>query len=212
MASVSFDVFLPEVMLEVDGVPSPVAINAIRNACFDFCRDSLYWNEVQDAEPYVANTASYELSAPSGAQIIAVRDCVLDNKKTVYPWPLDEVKAAMPSWQARTGQIEGFVTLEPNTITFIAVPDSAGTFAATVVLAPTRTATTTDAKLYNMHLETIKYGALWKLKSQVGKPWTDPAGAKENESLFLMGVNAATVDRQRTNSSAVSRAAPRAFV
>ena len=212
MASVAFDVFLPEVLLEVDGVPSPVAINAVRNACFDFCRDSQYWTEVQDAQPYDLGVASYVVTAPSGAQILSVRDCVIDSKKTVYPWALDEVKSARPSWQTYTGLIEGFVTVEPNVVTFISVPDSAGTFVPTVVLAPSRAATTVDAKLYNLHLETIKYGALWKLKSQVGKPWHDPAGAKENESLFLMGVNAATVDRQRTNSSAISRAAPRSFV
>ena len=212
MASVTFDVFLPEVMLEVDGVPSPVALNAVRNACFDFCRDSQYWTSVQTAVAYALGTASYALTAPTDTQIIGVRDCVLDGKKTVYPWTLDEVKAARPNWQTYSGNVEGFVTVDPDTVTFVAVPDAAGTFVPTVILAPTRAATTVDAKLYNLHLETIKYGALWKLKSQVGKPWSDPAGAKENESLFLMGVNAATIDRQRTNSSAASRAAPRAFV
>ena len=212
MASVAFDLFLPEVLMEVDAVPTPVAINAIRNACFDFCRDSHYWQEVQDAEVYEANTATYELTAPSGAQIVGVRNCVLDEKKTVYPWALDDIVAAQPAWRTRTGIIDGFVTLEPHAVTFIAVPEVAGSFVPTVALAPSRTATTVDARIYNLHLETIKYGALWKLKSQAGKPWSDHGGAKENESLFLMGVNSATIERQRTNSNAVVQVTPRPFL
>jgi hypothetical protein len=212
MASVAFDLFLPEVLLEVDAVPTPVAINAIRNACFDFCRDSHYLTAEHATIPLVANTPEYTLTAPTDTQVLTARLAVLDDGTTIYPWTVDDVVAARPSWRTRTGQVSGFVMVEPNVLRTVAVPEAAGTLNPLIVLAPTRAATTVDARMYNLHLETIKYGALWKLKSQAGKPWSDLGGAKENESLFLMGVNAATIERQRSNSNAVVQVSPRPFL
>jgi hypothetical protein len=212
MASVAFDLFLPEVLLEAPGIPTPVAINAVRNACFDFCRDSLWLNNVLDPEAYTAGTASYELAAPSGAQVVSVLSVTLDNSRTVYPWSLEDVVVNRPNWQVATGVIDGFVQPSPETITFIPIPQSDGVFTASVAIAPTRAATSVDARVYNHHLESIKYGALWKIKSQTGQPWADPAGASLNEQRFLMMVGQATIDRFKSNSRASMRVAPRPFV
>ena len=212
MATVTLEQFLPEVLLECHGVPSPVAINAVRNACYDFCRDSLLWSETQDPVAYAAGEATYQLDPATDAQILTVITLNIDQKQTIYPWILEDVAAARPGWASDRGVISGFIQVQPDTIVLIAVPDSAGTFTPTVAYAPTRSAGSVDARLYNQHLETIKYGALWKLKMMAGQPWADPAGASYYENHFWMGVGAATIERNRGNSRAAMRVAPRPFI
>lgn len=212
MASVAFDLFLPEVLPECPGVPEPVAINAIRNACFDFCRRSLVWSEFQDAEAYQADIAEYQVSAPSNAQVAVILGITLDDKRTIYPASIDEIAAGRPAWRTATGAIEWFVTSDPDTFRFVAVPDVDGTFVAQVAYTPKRTATTTDASLYNFYLETIKYGSLWKLKSMLGQPWSDPAGATTHFQMFQQGIGKAITERTRSNSRAALRVASVPFV
>lgn len=212
MASVPLEDFLPEVMLEATGVPLPVAINAVRNACFDFCRRSLIWNEVQDAEAYSAGEPTYQLSAPNGAQVISVLSVNVDDRLVVFPYSTEEVSAARPNWQSHTGAIEGFVQPARDTVRFFSVPEGSGTFVPFVAYAPKRNAGTVDAVLYDTYLESIKYGALWKLKIMQGQPWSDPAGASYYERLFQSKTAEATIDRTRGNTRTVLRVAPRPFV
>ena len=209
MASVAFTEFLPDVLLEATGVPDPVAIAAVRNACFDFCKASLLWNDVQDPEAYTAGVAEYQITPPSGAQIVAVRHINLDENNVVYPVSLDDLVAAKPSWASAQGRIVTYVQPSPDTVRFVSVPDVGGTFVANAAYAPTRSATAVDSRIYNQYLEVIKYGALWKLKSMAGQPWADPTGAATYESRFLMGINDATIERQRSNSAAVLRVTTR---
>lgn len=212
MASVSLDSFLPEVLPECAGVPYPVAINAIRNACFDFCKESNYWNVFQSATAYSANTATYTLTAPTDTQIVSVLGITLDDKQTIAPTSLEDIPLLRPAWATATGNIETYVQPEPKVITFVAVPDVSGTFVPSVAYAPSRTATTVDDRIFNLHLETIKHGALWKLKAMSGQPWTDPAGASVHEKQFWIGTGAATIERNRGNSRALMRVAPRSFL
>lgn len=208
MASVTFDQFLPEVQPEAPGVPYPVVINAVRNACFDFCRQSLIWNEIQDAETYTAGTAEYQVSPPTGAQVVQVLNIVLDNGRHLQPASIDETMIVRPRWQTQQGVIEWFVQTAPDTLRFVAVPDAAGSFTAQVAYAPTRAATSIDASIFNLYLESIKYGTLWKLKSMLGSPWADPAGAQAYELAFKQAIGKAILERTRSNSRASVRVQP----
>ena len=208
MASVTFDQFLPEVQPEAPGVPYPVVINAVRNACFDFCRQSLIWNEIQDAETYTAGTAEYQVSPPTGAQVVQVLNIVLDNGRHLQPASIDETMIVRPRWQTQQGVIEWYVQTAPDTFRFVAVPDTAGNFSAQVAYAPTRAATSVDASIYNLYLESIKYGALWKIKVMAGTAWGDPAGAQYYEGEFRKAIGRAITDRTRSNSRASIRVQP----
>ena len=212
MASVAFDVFLPDVLLEAAGVPSPVAINAIRNACFDFCRDSLWLTTLSDPATYSPDVQDYDLEPPSGTKVVGVLSVTLDSNQTIFPWSMEETVAARPNWQTATGLIEGFVQKTPGSISMVQIPSKTGTFVASLAVAPTRSATSIDDRIYDYHLESIKYGALWKLKSMINQAWSDPAGASLYEQRFLMMVNQATTERLRSNSRASMRVAPRAFI
>jgi hypothetical protein len=212
MASVAFEAFLPEVLLEAPGVPNPVAINAIRNACFDFCRDSLWLTQLGSDTAYTTGTQDYTLVPPADTRVVGVLSVVLDNDRAIYPWSMEETVVARPGWQTETGPIAGYVQQSPSTMSMVPIPTQDGTYKPLLAIAPSRTATTVDDRLYDYHLESIKYGALWKLKSMVGQAWADPTGASLYEQRFLMMVNQATIERLRSNSRASMRVAPRPFV
>jgi len=211
MASVTFDQFLPEILPEVAGVPHPLAINAVRNACFDFCRQSLIWNEFQDPEAYAQGVAEYEVGTPSGAQVVQVLSITLDDGRTIAPTSADVAVAARPNWRTAEGVIEAFVQSAPDVFRFVAVPNGDGQFTAQVAYAPLRSATSIDAALFNLYLEPIKYGALWKLKSTVNQAWSDPTGAAYNHQMFQQAIGKAVTERVRSNSRASLRVAPVSF-
>lgn len=212
MDSVALDLFLPEVFTEAQGAPTPVVLNAVRNACFDFCRKSLWLNYVESPVQYTAGVQTYTLTPPQDMQVLGVMDINLDGVRTIYPWPRDDVAALRPAWQSDKGLVEGFVQLANNTVSLVKVPDTNGQFTPTVAYAPTRDAATIDRRIYDLHLEAIKYGALWKLKSATDQPWSDKAGAQMYEKLFLVAVNNATVERLRTNTRASVRVMPTPFI
>lgn len=211
MTSVALELFLPEVLLECSGAPEPVVLNAVRNACFDFCRKSLFWRETLDPVSYTRGTAEYPLDAPTGAQIVKVVFVNLDELRIVYPHTDEDAARENPAYATKQGVLLGFTQPAADVVRLFPVPQEDGYFVPTVACAPLRTATSVDARLYNLYLETIKYGALWKLLSQGNQPWADKASAADYEAKFWMGANAAALEANRGNSRASTRVAPVPF-
>ena len=211
MASVTFDQFLPEIYPEVAGVPHPVAVNAVRNACFDFCRQSLIWNEFQDDETYTAEVAEYQVVAPADAQVVQILSIGLSDGRTLYPQSVDDIVAVRPQWRSHVGTIECYVQSSPDTLRFVSIPDAGGTYTVQAAYAPTRTASSVDDLLYNLYLESIKHGSLAKLKAMSGQPWSDPAGAAAHQQIFVQGISRAVTERTRGNSRASLRVANQWF-
>ena len=63
MTAVSYEVFLPEVMPYVHDVPEIVAVQAIRNACIEFCEETHYLQENLDPITGQENVGEYYLDA-----------------------------------------------------------------------------------------------------------------------------------------------------
>lgn len=212
MASVSLEKFLPFVVAECLGAPEPTAIDALRNACFDFCRRSLWWTERQDPDAYVEGTSEYQLMAPPGAVIVAVQSVNLDGERVLTATVAEDVDRSMPGGWTSTGPVKAFVQPRPDTIQLIPVPNKSGTFACIAAFAPSRATPTVPDGLFTYYLETIVQGALSKLKRMPGQSWTDPAAAVAYERLFLMGINAVLLERNRGPMRAGLRADPIPFV
>lgn len=213
MALVSLKLFLPEVLPDCPGAPELVAVNAIRNACIEFCRRSLLITEIQTAQPYTAGTQQYSLAPLSSEQqLVKAMSVTLDDSNTVYPFRLDDVVGVAPDWQVKQGGVQGFIQPSPTELLFVRVPDTSGTFVPVVATAPTRVCTTVDNRLYDLYLETVKLGALARLKAVVNSSFSDPSGAAIYAQQFLMGVNAAVVEKNMESSRALLRVEPRPFV
>ena len=73
--SVSYDVFLPHVLPYAPNCFEEQARVAIRNACVDFCRETLLLQEDLDPVASVRGVNTYDVDVPSGyvlAQILSL--------------------------------------------------------------------------------------------------------------------------------------------
>jgi hypothetical protein len=218
--TVAFTSFLSEVMPTVNGCPSLVAINAIRNSAREFCRKSRYWQH--DLTPFasVANQETYTLTPPEDTEIVGIMKNPETDKEAVSfdgvtieaanGWVPAEYETSTdenPSW-FYVSISDGDYVIRPYPIV---TQDLADAFEVKVVLMPSTTATDCDDRIYTDHLETIAAGALFRLLLIPNKPWTNPGLAQMKGAEFRRGCGSAriTVSKNFTNASLSVR--PRSF-
>ena len=212
MASVSLDKFSPFVVAEAPGVPEPVALDAVRNACFDFCRRSLWWTERMDTEAYASGESTYQVLAPPGAVVVAVLSVNIDGERIVAPSVMEDVDRSAPGAWATAGPVATFVQLAPDVLQFLPTPNKSGVYTCIAAFAPSRSATSVPDSLFSHYFETIVHGAISKLKRMPGQAWSDPSGALFYDQLFWKGVNSALLERNRGPARAEMRVGSMPFV
>ncbi len=188
--------FLPLVLPEVDGCPSPVAVNAVRNACRAFCQTSRYWQEDLTAFASVAGQELYPLTPPTNTNICAViqNDVTFDGG-VVYesgdtvPKRCIAVTSSSPSRYYIVNH-GGSLNLRPYPIVNQSLADA---FVVTVALKPSNTAAEVDDRVYIDHLETIAAGALERLFNMEGQKWTNKKAAMGKGFDFTRGVSEARI-------------------
>jgi hypothetical protein len=215
MAEVSYSLLLPEINLHAKSAAEPVAINAIRNACVEFCRDSLYLTQDFDPVPVIAGTAEYEPDLPSTAYTIGqIIDPIYVNDRIVRALPPAQLRRAYGSgWRTKTGTVERFVMFDPGVITLVPIPDTSyptglvGQYA----LVPTRTSTTIRDTLLEDFREEIAAGALARLLMEPETGYQNPELAKGMYQMFRKGVSAAKLATMKSHVSAATMVQMRKF-
>lgn len=211
MSTVALEAFLPEVLPGVEGVSYPLALGAVRNACMEFCRRTLTWADTME-DAYIHGVGEYDLSGPSGSQVLKALSVVIDGVVPLTPVTLDAVDSWKKDWRTAPGAVTHFVQTSASTLNLIAVPEKDGALVVRVACAPTPKSTQVGAVLFDLYQETIKHGALYRLRSVAGTPWFDPSVAGYHQMEFQRGVSAAIVERNRSNSRASLRVSPVPFV
>lgn len=210
--TVALETFIPEIAVECSGASDLVILSAVRTACIEFCRKSLYWQEETDPQAVTKGVAEYDLDVPTGRQVVQVLSVNLDGEGTLPPITLEQVERALPQWRTASGTPVGYLMVASETLRLTPIPDSAGSMTATVAYAPSRTASVLQKAIFDRHFEVIKFGALARLKAMMGHAFYDPQAAIYYTGRFNAGVNAAAVERNKGFSRANLRVEPRAFV
>lgn len=176
MTTVPYEMFLQEVLPFVRDCPQVVAVNAIRNACIEFC-DQTHWLTYEpDAQSILPNTTVYEVEYETG--VIPVR----------LVW-------------AKVEGCEVRATFNPQDITV----EIAGSYpnrvtnALTMKLAvrPIPSSTAVDKSLHDRWHEAVAHGALYRLYNLPGQPFTDPERGLLNRTLFRSDMADAKIEVQR---------------
>ena len=193
MATVAYNSWYNEVLPEVPGCALPaIAENAIRNAAIEFCERSHFHIYNHPAINAVAATATYAFVPPANTLVVKVLQAFY-NKKEIFPMTPDELDSMYTTtdWRDRTGTPFYFTQDDELNIRLVPYPNASltGALKLRVSLKPTRASTTIEARIYEEYLEAIKAGALFRLKSQTSKPYSDPTGAANNLALFNMGID-----------------------
>jgi hypothetical protein len=194
----AYEEFFPYVMTEVAGVPEPVAIMAIRNTCIDFCEKSLILNRDHDPVTIVQGITDYDLEPPRGYLVVKVMRAWLDNRELSPSAPDFVTDAAVynrlyASYQSAPNMPQTYIQKQERSITVWPVPDRKYKNGLTlrVALKPTRSSTEIEDLVFEDYAETIGHGAVFRLMSSVGKPYTNLDMAAVHKSLYEQGLNVA---------------------
>ena len=191
--------FFPEVFLEIPDVPTPVALNAVRNTLVDFCERSRYWKHTLDAVNSVSGTATYTPTPPTGAVIADIRWVKYDGKRLdpKTEGQLENERSAV--WETLTGTPDTYVQTSARSVTLVPIPqDDDKAILVRAVLKPSATAATVDDVIYDEFHEAVAWGTVARLYASQGKPWSNPGMAQG----FYAAYEDAVLSAQRKADSA----------
>ena len=206
MTTVTYDTFLPEVMQYCPEVSEIIAINAIKQACIEFCERTRYWQVDIDPQSLVSGVASYEIDAPTGAKFVDVTEAWY-NGVLLIPKSTEELTRLYryTDWRTLEGSPIYITRLIPTELVLVPMPSasSANSLNVRASLAPTRDSTGVDSSLYEEFLEYISFGARARLYGTPKQAYYDKGAAMEYEKKFRTAISEV---RTRINKG-LSRAA-----
>jgi len=210
MATTAFTAFLPEILPQLPACSDLIAVNAVRNACIDFCTGALFWNETLDPVTVTDTDFPYDLEAPSGARVVSVMSVAVDGM-AIPPVFLDALEK-LPSWGDAMAATPA-VFCQPNPSQLFLYPrlDAPATMVVRAAFAPTRSASTVDYLVYNEYLEEIAAGAMGKLMKMPGQPWSNPETGGYYSDLFEKAITDAASRVNKSFSRADTAIAMRSF-
>jgi hypothetical protein len=203
--NVPYDNFLPEVLPYVPDCPEFVAINAIRNACIEFCEKTHYVQVDLDPITGVANVPNYQIDTPTDTAFCDVIQAWYNNVLLI-PKNVDELTRMYRSvdWRTLSGN-PGFITrvIQPELL-LVPFPILTAPNALTIraALAPTRASTTVQSRVWEHYVETIALGARARLYNTPGQPYYNPKAAAEMRMMFRV----AMMDARRKTEKSITRA------
>lgn len=204
--------FLPDIYLEAPGCPEAVALNALRHTIRDFCERTRAWQAVIDPIDLIAGQPSYDIDVPHGAELMLVLSATYDGM-TIPIYAPEEMDKARPSWRDETGTGVSKLIQDWNTLFVNPTPtaDDDVQIEIRAAFKPTLSATTCGDILGNWH-EGIAGGAISRLKSIPGKPWTDREGVSYYKGVYADSVANASIKTLTGFSRQSKQVRARSFV
>ena len=212
--TVTYDKFLPEVLPYVPDCAEFVAVNAIRNACIEFCRESLYLQLEHDPITTIANVGTYDLEAPDGYVITRAIDGWAGNMP-LTPKSEDDLKRIYPlDWRQQAGRPQYMTQFVPDEVVIVPYPmqKQVNGLKLIVAIAPTRDSVEIDNKIYERWAEAIGFGARARLYDTPKQPYYDPQNAIKYRQMFTNAIGEAKIERYRgMNRTNLRVRPPRSF-
>ena len=188
------DEFLPRLNGYVPGCPHPVALQALRDACIDLCERSSVVQEITEPIALEEGQGTYDVPLGVGLTLHRVLKAWHGKHPIVVP-ALNEVKSLPPlDGEGGTGQPQLAMPLDKDSITLHPAPDQESTVAPLrmqIAVKPTRDANAVPDVLFDDWVEVVVFGAVARLASQVGTPYSNIDLAAMGSVGFTNGVGRA---------------------
>jgi hypothetical protein len=170
-----YESFLPEVMPHVHNCPQDYAVNAIRNACIEFC-DQTHWLTIEpDAQTVLPNVDTYDVEFSKG----------------VVPIRLEWLKINDIDAHGHLTKDNQIVLRDmPTTRLFNALTMS-------IAIRPSRSSTSVDDSLFERWAEGIASGALARIYATPAQPFSSPELALARSAMFKAAKADAQAEKQR---------------
>lgn len=186
MSNVSYEVFLPNILPYAPNVLDDQVIDAVRNACIDFCRETLFLQCDLDPITVMAGANTYCLDVPRHNILGQVMGIYYQSRRLERKSQYELEKMFSMNWQSMLGTPQAFTQFNPNDITLALCPSETVQNAITgrISYMPLRDSTVVDSQLYERYMEDIVSGALAQLLDTPNQPYTDPSSAKGHAARF----------------------------
>jgi hypothetical protein len=188
MTAVSYEVFLPEVMPYVQDVPEVVAVQAIRNACIQFCTETHYLQESLDPMTGQENVGDYDLEANEPNYIVVEIMQAYYGDQLLIPKAQEELNQIYrtSNWEDLKGNPYYYYRPRVSVIRLVTKPiiTEANKLKVKAAIAPSRASTTVDSEMFEIFLEEIAHGARARLYNTPNQPYYDPKTAMEYTKRF----------------------------
>jgi len=166
---------LPLIQPHIPGCPESIALDAIRNACIRFCKDTRLIRETLPADDIISTVDDYTMTASLNNDIVGIVHFLYDERE-LPGHTEEELDIIDNGWRtADPGEATAYMSISPNRFKLNRVPDETivGGLIVRIATRPTDTATEVNDILFNDWRETIKYGALSELLEIPEKLWSD---------------------------------------
>jgi len=193
MTAVSYEVFLPEVMPYVHDVPEIVAVQAIRNACIEFCEETHYLQENLDPITGIKDIGLYDLDAnDSNYKVVEIMQAYYGDQLMI-PKSQEQLNQIYrtSNWETLSGNPYYYFRTRAGEIRLVTKPTvtEANKLNVKAAIAPKRASTTVDEEMFERFLEYISYGARARLYNTPNQPYYDPKTDMEYTKRFYDATN-----------------------
>lgn len=188
MTAVSYEVFLPEVMPYVHDVPEIVAVQAIRNACIEFCEKTHYLQENLDPITGIKDIGNYDLDAnDSNYKVVEIMQAYYGDQLLI-PKAQEELNQIYrtSNWENLSGNPYYYYRPRASEVRLVTKPiiTEANKLNIKAAIAPKRSSTTIDDEMFERFLEYISFGARARLYNTPNQPYFDAKTSMEYTKRF----------------------------
>lgn len=192
------------VLSRAKGCPEDEAIDAMRNACIEFCERTYFLTDGSTVVLPLVDTPDLDLTT----QVLDIIEARIEGEDTplpIYPMNAPELDNLASDQYALT-------FADPNAPELIPAPtaDAPVTLELVMAYAPGPESQEVPDVLWLRHSETLKSGALGRVLSTPGEAWSDDAKAAFHLGRFEAAITRAAADigRTRINTSRRLRVKP----
>lgn len=195
----ALDVFLSRLLPQVPGCPDILAKQSLLDSAIEFCEETSVIQSTSSPQTVTAGTATYSLTLPT-QQAVSTTLKVWYNTTLLYPATPEQITdilayvSAAGSSTAARGTPSAYYEFTPGVLGIYPTPitTSALAFSARIATKPLRSATTLEDVLYNDWVEGLVGGAIGRICSTPGQPFSDAGRSAAGYSKFWMDVAKAT--------------------
>lgn len=181
------DAFMPAIRPYAPGCANVTAFAAIRLAAIEFCERTKLWRWEDDFDVFADDAE--QITTPYGSVLLDLDKVFFEGDELERATP-NYLDLHEPGWRTflQDGKPQYITQLELNTLRV--VPSQAGHVNVYGWLKPSADAKQLPDFLSDQYREVIAAGALSRLLSQPGQPYTNPTNGAGYSALFEMKLTA----------------------